>query len=57
MKFKTCLANISKYIIVKSQKNEDEFVSNIFTRPKKDGGIRVILNLKQFQKSKIFWSH
>lgn len=26
----------------------NEFISNIFTRPKKDGKIRVILNLKQF---------
>ena len=26
----------------------EEFISNIFTRPKKDGKIRVILNLRQF---------
>ena len=29
----------------------DEFISNIFTRPKKDGGVRVILNLRQFNKN------
>lgn len=28
----------------------DEFISNIFARPKPDGGIRVILNLKPFNK-------
>ena len=27
---------------------QDEFISNIFARPKKDGCIRIILNLKQF---------
>lgn len=27
---------------------ENEYISNIFTRPKKDGRIRIILNLKQF---------
>ena len=29
----------------------DEFISNIFIRPKKDGKIRIILNLKQFNDS------
>lgn len=29
-------------------KDENEYISNIFTRPKKDGKIRIILNLKQF---------
>ena len=28
----------------------NEYISNIFTRPKKDGNIRVILNLKPFNK-------
>ena len=27
-----------------------EFISNIFFRPKKDGGIRVILNLRNFNE-------
>ena len=30
------------------QADPDEFISNIFVRPKSDGGIRVILNLKPF---------
>ena len=30
--------------------DKNEFISNIFTRPKKDGKIRVILNLKQFNE-------
>ncbi len=29
-------------------RDPDEFISNIFIRPKKDGRIRIILNLKQF---------
>ena len=29
----------------------DEFISNIFARPKSDGGIRIILNLKPFNKN------
>ena len=28
--------------------DNSEYISNIFTRPKKDGKVRVILNLKQF---------
>ena len=31
-------------------KDEDEFYSNIFIRPKKDGSVRVILNLKKFNE-------
>jgi hypothetical protein len=31
--------------------DKDEYISNIFARPKKDGIIRIILNLKQFNKS------
>ena len=31
--------------------DEDEYISNIFFRPKKDGRIRVILNLKSFNKN------
>ena len=30
---------------------KDEFISNIFIRPKKNGGIRLILNLKSFNKN------
>lgn len=33
---------------------EGEFISNIFTRPKKSGGLRVILNLKQLNKHIIY---
>ena len=32
------------------QADPDEFISNIFVRPKSDGGIRVILNLKPFNQ-------
>ena len=32
------------------QTDKNEFISNIFTRPKKDGKIRVILNLRQFNE-------
>ena len=32
------------------QADPDEFISNIFVRPKSDGGIRVILNLKPFNR-------
>ena len=31
--------------------NHDEYISNIFFRPKKDGRIRIILNLKNFNKN------
>lgn len=30
--------------------SDDEFISNIFIRPKKDGRVRVILNLKHFNE-------
>ena len=33
-----------------NQTDKNEFISNIFTRPKKDGKTRAILNLKQFNK-------
>lgn len=32
----------------------DEYISNIFLRPKKDGSIRIILNLRTFNKSMQF---
>lgn len=31
--------------------DKDEYISNIFYRPKKDGRIRIILNLKSFNKN------
>lgn len=31
--------------------DDDEYISNIFFRPKKDGRIRIILNLKNFNKN------
>ncbi len=33
---------------VTNSATEHEYISNIFTRPKRDGNIRIILNLKQF---------
>ena len=43
-------AQISKFlekgIIVESSHEEEEFISNVFLRPKKDGSYRMILNLK-----------
>ncbi|CAG2191971.1 unnamed protein product [Mytilus edulis] len=38
---------ITKRIIQPVTQTEDQYVSNIFVRPKKDGTYRVILNLKQ----------
>ena len=35
---------------VSNQPVDGEFISNIFMRPKKDGGVRVILNLKEFNE-------
>ena len=32
-------------VLVKSQHEEGEFLSTVFTRPKKSGGFRMILNL------------
>lgn len=31
--------------------NPSEYISNIFFRPKKDGNVRIILNLKSFNKN------
>ena len=39
---------LKKKIIVPTNINEDDFVSSIFTRNKKDGSHRMILNLKKF---------
>ena len=41
-------ANIIEKIF---SEDENEFISNIFFRPKKDGRIRIILNLKTFNES------
>lgn len=35
----------------------NEFISNIFTRPKKEGRVRVILNLKQFNELFMMTNH
>ena len=40
-----------KGVIVTCERKEGDFVSPIFTRPKKDGKIRLILNLKKLNKS------
>ena len=37
---------LSQKIIVPCEHESGEFISNIFTRPKKDGSLRIILNLK-----------
>jgi hypothetical protein len=42
---------LEKGVIVESSEEHDQFVSNIFTRPKRDGGCRVILNLKNLNNS------
>lgn len=43
---------LNKGIIVpvSNEPLEGEYISNIFTRPKKDGGLRIILNLRGFNK-------
>ena len=40
-----------KGVIVTCDKKEGDFISPIFTRPKKDGKLRLILNLKKLNKS------
>ena len=44
---------IKKSVIIEidNTPEEDEFISNIFIRPKRNGGIRVILNLKTFNEN------
>ena len=39
---------LSKGVIVPIQRKDDDFVSNIFTRKKRDDTYRMILNLKKF---------
>ena len=46
---KMCAKNI--IFPVEHDPNEQEFVSPIFCRPKKSGAVRIILNLKEFNKS------
>jgi hypothetical protein len=41
---------LEKNIIEKTSISEDSFISNIFSRPKKDGGLRVILDLTELNK-------
>ena len=41
---------LGKEIIEQVEHTKDEIISNIFTRPKKDGTHRVIINLKDFNK-------
>ena len=39
-----------KGVIIESEEEQGQFVSNVFLRPKKDGGFRMILNLKPLNK-------
>ena len=41
---------LAKNAVVKSNREEGDFLSNVFLCPKKDGGYRMILNLKEFNK-------
>lgn len=42
---------LQKGVIVECDHTENEIISPIFTRPKKDNKVRIILNLKEFNKS------
>lgn len=42
---------LKKRIILPCQREQNDFISSLFTRPKKDGSKRMILNLKQFNKN------
>ena len=42
---------IDKQVVETCEHEEDEFISNIFTRPKKNGGLRIILDLSELNKS------
>ena len=39
---------LSKQVICESRRERNDYLSNVFTRKKKDGAKRMILNLKQF---------
>ena len=41
---------LRKNIILPTVKTSDDFISGVFTRPKKDGSHRMILNLKKFNQ-------
>ena len=41
---------LTKKAIVRSTASENDFISSVFLVPKKDGGFRMILNLKEFNK-------
>lgn len=45
---------LSKDIICKSTKEPNDFISTLFTRPKKDGSRRMILNLKKLNENIIY---
>ena len=46
---------LKKGIIEKVTHESNEILSNIFTRPKKDGTHRAILNLKDFNKNVAYY--
>jgi len=41
---------LKKCVIEECDREEGDYVSSIFTRPKKDGSLRTILNLKKFNE-------
>ena len=45
---------LKKRIILPCLREQDDFISSLFTRPKKDGSKRMILNLKQFNQNIIY---
>ena len=45
---------LTKEIICKSDKEPGDFISSLFTRPKKDGSKRMILNLKTLNQNIIY---
>ena len=42
---------LSKGVLLESQHEDKEFISNFFLRPKRDGNYRMILNLKRFNQN------
>ena len=41
---------LQKVVVVRSEHEDGEFISPVFSIPKSDGNIRLILNLKEFNK-------